>query len=54
MSASMNVTIMTPGLTAFHMPGSDSNFSNSIKNDFVEFSVFFAVQNLCSTVPKFT
>ena len=42
-SASMNVTMVT----------SDSNFGDSIKDDFIESLVFFTVQNLYSTVSEF-
>ena len=49
MSAPMNATMMTSGPTAFCMPGPDSDF----EDDFVESSVFFAIQNPHSTVSEF-
>ena len=53
-SVFMNVTMMVSGPTALCIPGPDSDFSNLIKDDLVESSVSFAVQNPCSTVPEFT
>ena len=42
-SAFINVIMMTPGLITLYMPGSDSDFSNSIENNFVEFLLSSAV-----------
>ena len=50
-SAPTNATMVTSGPTALCIPGPDSNFSNSIKDNLVE---FFAVQNPCPTIPEFT
>ena len=52
-SASMNVTIMTSSPAAFHMSGPDSNFSDSIKDDFVESFVSSAIQNSHPTISEF-
>ena len=52
-SASMNTTMTASGLTTLCMPDFDSNFSNFIENDFVEFSVSFAIQNLCPIISEF-
>ena len=43
MSAPMNATMVAPGPAILHMPGPDSNFSNSIEDDLVESSVSLAI-----------
>ena len=50
----MNVIMAAPGSAALHMPGPDSDFGNSIKDDLVKSSVFFIIQNPCFIVPEFT
>ena len=52
-SAFINVTMTVPGPVTLYMPGSDSNFGSSIKNDLVESFVFFIVQISHSTVSEF-
>ena len=42
-SASMNVIIATSGPAALCMPGPNSDFGNSIEDDFIEFLMFSAV-----------
>ena len=54
MSAPTNATMAAPGPTTLHMSGPDSNFSNPIKDDLVEFSVSLAIQNPHPTIPEFT
>ena len=50
----MNAIIAAPGPATLYMPGPDSNFSNSIENNLVEFSISLAIQNPCPTIPEFT
>ena len=52
-SASMNVTMAVSGPATFCISGPDSDFGNSIKNDFVESLVFSAIQNPHPTVFEF-
>ena len=52
-SASINVTMVASGPAVLCMPGPDNDFDDSIEDNLVEFFVFFAVQNPCSTVSEF-
>ena len=53
-SVSTNAIITIFDSATFHISDSDSNFSNFIKNDFIEFSVFFVIQNPHFIIPEFT
>ena len=53
-SASMNVIIIASGSATLCMPGPDSDFSDFIKDNLVEFSVSLTVQNPCFIVSEFT